>query len=306
LNKLLDATDEIANEISKRGDGSRHALRVEVAKIWRLAKKFDGDGEFDKVLKRLYRLAGLSGGRFLRYRAIRDILAEPSLADRVCDYIRCTGTVAEYLAFADAVLAHQEQVYADVNLVVFESFLRLEATGSEAAKIRRIATTVVKRERILPGREDCAAIAPLLMLRFGDRRSLQFLKRTLEDPERAQPAAVIRAAAITYAGLGIKEFVVVRKSAARLLRNHLSETIRFIEEVRRYSEVPDRFKARLRLGWDAVAGKRFLDMRTVLTVRLIMLNDRRAIQDWVRDWKTSLLKDSISEFDRKIIARWIQ
>jgi hypothetical protein len=220
--------------------------------------------------------------------------------------MRCTGTIAEYLEFVNTVLGHQEQVYADVNLVIFESLLRLEAMGDEAAEIRRLATWVLKRERNMTGLEDCAAIAPLLVLRFGDRRSLPLLKRILEDAERVQPATVVRAAAITYASFGVAEFREVRKSAARLLRNHLSETIRFIEEVRRYSEAPNRFKARLRLGWDAVAGIKFLDMRILLMARLLMLNDGPAVRTWVSDWKTNLLKESISEFDRWVIARWIR
>lgn len=70
-------------------------------------------GEFEKVLRRLYRLAGIARVRFLRRRALVDILTNPGLAERICDYIRSSGTALEYLNFSSAVMAHPEQVYPD-------------------------------------------------------------------------------------------------------------------------------------------------------------------------------------------------
>jgi hypothetical protein len=305
LNKLLDTADDLAKQITSRKGGSRRELRSAVAMIWSRAKAFDGDGEFGKILKRLYRVAGLARGRLLRQRAVKDILIEPSLAERICDYMRCTGTIGEYLQFANAILSHPEQVYADVSVAIVESLLRIEAAGKDAVEIRRLASSLLKRERSMPGSEDCAAIAPLLILRFGDRRSLPLLKRTVEDTHRVQPAAVVRAAAITYASFGVGEFRTVRATAAKLLRNHLSETVRFLEEIQNYQEVPNRYKARLRLGWDAVAGLRFFDMRVLLMARLLMLNDRRAIRVWIRDLKDTALRDSLSSFDQRLILHWL-
>ena len=84
------------------------------------------------MLKRLYRLAGIAGARFLRRRALKDALSNPELAERVCDYMRTSGSDLEYLNFVDQLMAADEQVYANVNLAAVESLLRLESTGYEA------------------------------------------------------------------------------------------------------------------------------------------------------------------------------
>jgi hypothetical protein len=101
-------------------------FRRAVRRIWREAQPHEGVGEFGKILKRLYRLAGSAGLRLLRNRSASDVLEDPSLVERVADYYRCTGTVNEYLDFVERLMNDREQVYADVNVALVESLLRVE------------------------------------------------------------------------------------------------------------------------------------------------------------------------------------
>ena len=305
LNRMLDAGDETAKLIGKQRGMTKTLLRLTVTAIWQKAKPVEGQGEFGKVLKRLYRLAGLAGARFFRRRAVRDVLDDPSLAERVADYMRCTGTVTEYLDFVEGLLTHKEQVYPCTNLVLVESLLRVEATGPPAARIRRLGSRLLRRELRIPGAEDCCGIAPLILLRFGDRRSLPLLRRAFVDAHRREPSVLIRSAAIVYASYGIDQFREVRNAASKLLRNNLSETIRFLEEIRRYSEVPNRYKARLSTAYDSVCGLRFVDMRTILMTRLLILNHSKKVRNWVDHWKAKVLAEPISAFDRRLIRRSI-
>jgi hypothetical protein len=304
LNKLLDEAEDIAKGIGAKAKG---ALRKQVSEIWKRAKGFEGDGEFAKVLKRLYRLAGLASARRLRHRAARDILADPSsLADRVCDYIRCTGTVQEYLAFATALMNNPEQVYPDVNVALVESLLRLEPSRTDITRIRRLGVALLTRKVVIPGADHCAVIAPLLLLRFGDRRSIPLLKRMLDDPDRIASSGVVRSCAIVYASFGSEYFQAIRKSASKLLRNHLSQTVRFIGEIRRYETVPDRYRARIYVGKDSVAGCMFVDMRVLLMACLLMSSNSKNVADWVADWKKGALKKSVSDFDRRLMRRLLR
>ena len=303
LNRMLDAGDETAKLIGKQRGMTKTLLRLTVTAIWQKAKPVEGQGEFGKVLKRLYRLAGLAGARFFRRRAVRDVLDDPSLAERVADYMRCTGTVTEYLDFVEGLLTHNEQVYPCTNLVLVESLLRVEATGPPAARIRRLGSRLLRRKLRIPGAEDCCGIAPLILLRFGDRRSLPLLRRAFVDAHRREPSVLIRSAAIVYASYGIDQFREVRNAASKLLRNNLSETIRFLEEIRRYSEDPNRYKARLSTAYDSVCGLRFVDMRTILMTRLLILNRSKKVRDWADQWKAKLLAEPISAFDRRLIRR---
>jgi len=302
LNKLLDGADETARRIGSTS-ASKRSLRKKVSGVWKKAKVHEGTGEFSKVLKRLYRLAGLAGARRLRRRATRDILTNPSLAKRICDYMRCTGTVEEYLSFTAALMNNPEQVYPDVNLALVESLLRLEPSPADRAQLRQFAAKLLRRELSIVGKDDCAVVAPLLLLRFGDRRSLPLLKRILDDPDRFVPPGIVRSCALVYASFGVKYFTVMRKSASRLLRNHLSQPVRFIEEIRACRVVPDRYKARLNVAWDSVAGRKFVDMRIVLMAKLLLLSKSKKVSDWVADWKRKTLTEPVSDFDRRLLNR---
>jgi hypothetical protein len=132
-----------------------------------------------------------------------------------------------------------------VNRVIIESLRRLEPSSRDVTLLRQLGVKLLKRQLPIAGADDCAVIAPLLILRFGDRRSLPLLKRMLDNLDRVVAPAVVRSCAIAYSSFGLESYRAVRKSAGKLLRNHLSQTVRFLEEIRLYREVPDLYKARV-------------------------------------------------------------
>lgn len=300
LNAMLDRAETAAQAGNPR---NRQSLRRQLRRIWSRARPHKGEGEFDKVLRRLYRLAGLARLRLLRGRALRDVLANPVLAERVCDYMRCSGNVSEYLRWAVSLMQNEEQVYADVNSTVTESFLRLEANKSESRNVRSLAAAFLSERSNLPGKLECKALAPLLILRFGDRRSLPTLKRCFDNDKTRISAPLLRAAAVVYASYGDAEFRMVRRSAGRLRSNHLADVVRLIERIRGSKEVPVRYKARLRLRYDPVAGTQYVDVRALLTVRLLRLSRAPQVIQWVADWKANVLTQPISVYDSQLVKR---
>jgi len=152
---------------------------------------------------------------------------------------------------------------------------------------------------------DCMAIAPLVILRFGDRRSLPLLQRCFENASGKIPVSVIRSAGVVFASFGIDEFKVVRRAASRLLRNNLAEWVRLIERVRGYDDVPLRYRRRLASRIDAVSGRKYVDMRSVLTARLLLLSTSRNVRRWVDDWRKKLLGEGISDYDKRMLSRII-
>jgi hypothetical protein len=303
LNGMLDRAEAAAKVARTRAQ--RLALSKLLRQIWVRAQRYEGAGEFDKVLKRLYRLAGIARLRFLRRRAHRDVLASPDLAARICDYIRSSGTVLEYLRWLDMLMQHPEQIYPDVNVTLIDSLLRLEAGGWESRRIRTLAASFLSGNATLPGAAECRALAPLLILRFGDRRSLPLLRRCFDDEKSPVSAPVLRAAALVYSSYGDREFAQVRRSASRLLRNHLADVVRLIERLRRSREIPVRYVARLQLRYDSVAQIRYVDMRTLLTVRLLHLARAPVVTRWVSTWKVNALSAAITPYDRRLVNRLI-
>ena len=301
LNHMLDVVESKAKTVKQQRD--RLELARQVRGIWTRAIHYEGEGEFEKILRRLYRLAGIARARFLRRRAVNDILSDPSLADRIASYVRVSGTASEYLIFANQVKMHPEQIYPDVDLALTEGLLRLEADNFTSSEIRSFAATLLAGKQLSPRSHMSRMLAPLLLLRFGDRRSLPVLKRGFDEEKSALPTPLLRASAIVYASYGVPEFRVVRASAARSMRNELATVVKLIERIRTYDDVPDRYKSRLKPRFDSVSGMKYVDLRALLTVRLLRLARSPRVGRWVLAWKTSVLTDTVSPYDKTVVRR---
>jgi hypothetical protein len=234
---------------------------------------------------------------------MKDILLDPGLAERILSYQRCIGTPTEYLDFAEALVGHEEQVYPDVNVAQMGNLLRIEATGKDAIRTRRMAAEVLTGKRKIRGYEHCGTIAPLLILRFGDRRSLSLLRTCITVSLDKLPPGTLRAAALVFASYGPTEARELRKLASKLWNNYLAEMVRLLERMEEYKDVPDRFKNRVKLQIDSVAGTKYVDMRALLTLRLLRLSNSRQIDQWISQWKRQVKQDQISAFDRRLIDR---
>jgi hypothetical protein len=301
LNDLLDKA-EAAAKLAKSTKQMR-AVSKQLTNIWSRARPYEGVGEFDKVLKRLYSLAGFSKLRFLRHRATRDLISNPDLARKVCDYMRCSGTASEFISWAETLMTNSEQVYSDISVTLLESLLRLEPDVAQTRRLRALAVEFLSGRRDIPGKSECRAIAPLLLLRFGDRRSLPLLRRCFDDDKAAAHPSLLRSAAITYASYGKDELTAVRKAASRRLVNHLADVVRLIERIKKVDAVPNRYKSRLNIRYDSVSKGHYMDMRALLTVRLLNMARSKNVTDWVDQWKTKTLAKSISTYDQKLIRR---
>jgi hypothetical protein len=298
INARLDAVEQVIENKSK----PRRALVRELAKIWRAAKRNKDHGEWEKIQKRFYRLAGLTKARFLRRCALRDLLSTPTLTERIADYVRCSGTSRDYLSFLRRVLRHREQIHEDVELVLLENLLRLELSGKVAASVVRMAMGMM--EEISESKRNFVFSAPacLLFLRFGNKRVKGALKRCFRDGMQTRHSHLVRAAAITYATYGSREFAEVRNAASLLLNNPLALMVRMVWRLKSLKEVPERFKARLTIRRDSVSGRHYLDMRTYVAARLLALNRRKAVRQWLKEWAEKSKKKHLSTADRRLVA----
>jgi hypothetical protein len=215
--------------------------------------------------------------------------------------MRCSGTVLEYLRWIRVVMQHDEQIYSDVNVALMEGLLRLEPNKFESSQVRSLAATFLSGKSTVAGVAECQTLAPLLVLRFGDKRSLPLLKRCFDDKSFSAP--LLRAAAVVYSSYGDKEFGEVRRSASRLMRNPLADIVKLVERIRKYPDVPVRYKARLRPRYDPVARALYVDGRALLTVRLLKLARAPQVIRWVADWKTNVVSQPISSYDRQLVRR---
>lgn len=300
VNADLDVVDALPR-------GTPNELRtysVMLYLAWRKDRKHEQrGGEWGKVLKRFYRLAGIAGARFLRARTQADALREPTLIDRIADYVRVTGTAAEYLTFMHALWGHPEQVYPDVNQTLTEGLLRLEPDAKEAKTIRKLASDLLSGKIKITGNLRCASIAPLLILRYGDKRSLPLLKKIVANLDSVAHPAIAKAVVAVYCSYGKAYYEEACDAASRLRDNHLAHFLKMLSVSLQYDTVPERFKFRRDPVFDVVAGKKFFDMRRLLILRFLRLNDKKPVKKWLKDARAKMLTHDVSAFDKALTSR---
>lgn len=298
LNRLLDE----AETLPLRTNRERQILRSKIKAILRYSLKFEGQGEWNKILKRIYLRAGVAKSRYLRSRALNDVIAYPDLGGRIADYMRWTGTAGEFISFAQRVWTRSEQIHGFVNLEVTECLIQIEAFGTEKTAMRRLASDLLRGKLKMPGYELCREVAPLILLRFGDRRSLPLLKRLLEQPFDGSFRSIRRSAGVVFASYGLSEYRHLRGVAARLQRRQFAELVHMVERIIAYDQLPKRHLNRFRLRYDASVARRFIDMRDVLAIRLLALNRKPTVLAELRRAKASLMLKPLSNFDRNLLS----
>lgn len=299
INDRLDALEPLVRE--KKPD--RAKIRQVTLSIWREAQSHEHDGEWDKILSRFYRYAAIGRGRSFRRRAVRDALSYPKITRRIADYMRATGSVSEYLEFVSSLCGHEEQVYPDVNLTLIESVLRLEPSTADARTLRTLASDILTGTWKHRGRSLCMPVAPLLLLRFADGRSMARLRTLVNSNTDNLPMPVIRASAIVYASCGIDHFQDIRRAASRMWINPLADIVRLIERIRGYKEVPGSYAQRLNTCFDSVLGCPYVDMRSVLAARLLTLNSKVPVRKWLSQKIESLSQADLSEYESGMLKR---
>lgn len=299
---LNTSLDEIQDAI-KDETVSKDECLEKMAGLWPEIEEAEGVGEWDKILSRTYRLAGTLGWDRLRPRALDDLIRYPTLATRIAAYYRCTGSASDFIDFAQSAWNLDEQIYPDVNLRLFEEFLRLEPEVDGARVLRRFAREVLDGDLDLLGSEMCSSVAPLLTLRYGDKRSLPTLEKAYKAQWHSLPPLAVRAASIVSASYGRAEAHDVRVEAGKLRINPLAEAMYLVDAIQDYTEIPGRYRRRLTLHWDSVRRTRYVDMRKLLCARLLRLNRRKSVNDYADELGERWRGASVSDYDRDLIQR---
>ncbi len=122
-------------------------------------------------------------------------------------------------------------------------------------------------------------------------------------PRQHHLSKSLRACAVVYSTNGAKQYSEIRNLAAKMFRNPLADTVRLIDRIRAMKEVPDSYKQRIHTDFDPVAGRPYMDMRSVMAARLLTLNANPRVRQWCSQKKSQLLKQALSRFDRAMINR---
>jgi hypothetical protein len=99
-------------------------------------------------------------------------------------------------------------------------------------------------------------------------------------------------------GLPVEPFDGSRTVAHLVLFAHDNEVAPIVGE--------HNYIRRLRERRESLTDTYYADMRTVLTARLLLLNERRTVRQWVKDWKRRLAQKGVSAYDQALLDRLLQ
>ena len=61
-----------------------------------------------------------------------------------------------------------------------------------------------------------------------------------------------------------------------------------------------------RSRYDSVTGKPFVDMRSLLAVKLLSLNTKPKVLSWISERKAEFVSKGISDFDKNLLDRLLR
>jgi hypothetical protein len=297
LNSELDAVEKMIEE-GKIGS----TLRAEVRRLWRKAKADEMIGNWDKILKRFYRLAGIAKLRFLRARALRDIRETPELAVRIASYLRVVGNCADYIAFTRKAADYYDIRTCETLQILLEGLLRLEPLGADRTLIREFVRVDVKRLAEEARQPRTKALLPLLLFRFGDRRGVRTLVKMLE--QSVQSPVLARSLSMVILAMDASKEAWIKDLASQLSSNTLSATMRFLKAVKDIKFISKILKEPLQLKRDSMSNQYYVDIRVLISLALLTTGDESAVRRGVRSIADGW-RPKITAFDRELLDRWI-
>ena len=245
-------------------------MRGEFRSGWKAARQFESEGEWGKVLRRFYLAAGRLGLRLFVRRSHDDVLADPSMAGRAAEYLRTVCLPAEFISRALDVIKDERIVYPDVTRVFTDEILKIDTlavTGTDRRRLRHLARRALGRNT---GDNIPSEMGALLLMKFGDRRSVPSLWKALSSSPRSRDA---RGIALVLASFGVKYCNRVLQLDTSIMGTGLFSSVRLLERVCS-DPIPDRVKGRMQLRCDSLSGTYHLDTRVLLIAVLYALNPR--------------------------------
>jgi hypothetical protein len=295
-------TNEELDELERSSPKTRAEIRAynkNLSQIWIAAKKNEGVGQWEKILARVYRAAAATKSRRFKRRVKKDVVECPGLCERALQYHRVTSSATEHRRLINRILDDEAIFGDDLVQNCFESLLTTEASGGQARKLRELAIALMNGGHARSRHKICLSAAPLLVFRFGDRRSVPSLRARLHrDWDGMLPLYRRSCAAVYVAMKGRPALLEITKLVAERRTFDMSVFCLTLDALLKRKDVHQRVKDRVQLTSSFASGLKTLDTRKTLLIKLISLNQTKEVQNWVRD-KVAGFAPKVSSFERQ-------
>lgn len=207
-------------------------LQSDLELIFREALKNEGYGNWDKVLKRFYRLAGMLQWPGLKKRAYCDLVEYPVLARRIFEYFIALRDLSGLLSLFQQLVRNGESIYESVEVDFFESILLTNFHSPDTRLLRRFARDWAVGKIHGSGRTLSQGVAALVLFWLGDGRSITTIESILNNQGHVLPGSVVRALLASYVALDPHRLVnTAMRMAARIGGSEVTRLMGLIERL---------------------------------------------------------------------------
>jgi hypothetical protein len=187
-----DLLDKIQKSINDRSE-AKYKLVKKLSYAWNHACKYEGKGNWDKVLKRFYGLASILGSSLLWQRVYDDLVNYPTLAPRIFEYMIARKTYAKLVQTFEEYIRNGECLYESVALSFFEAFLISDPPAKVRVKLRKLAQRALGKDWPPELGAHPKYAAAICLFWVGDKRSARSLLKQVREHGRELPEGVTRA-----------------------------------------------------------------------------------------------------------------
>jgi hypothetical protein len=143
----LDSNDALNNwEHRWKGkfESSRKAAATDLEAIWGTAKKLEGEGAWDKILKRFYGQAVRVRATFLDGRVLNDLITYPNLAGRIFESLARQDRTSELIDLFYRYARKGECLFEGVEAAFFDCLLLSAAGVADSKAIRLLCLNFIR------------------------------------------------------------------------------------------------------------------------------------------------------------------
>jgi len=276
--------------------------RAELRALWQQAKKHEGEGHWDKLLKRFYAYATASDTKLLERFAFDHLVDYPSIAPRIFAYFARRDRGVALIKLFEKYVTEDESLFEATEAAFFDALL----LGDFSAKDETMALNLVTR--YLDGNLTSSSggdigKASAILAYYWLGGNIKRLAAKLEKRGWSKLSTkVARAFLATLAATASGEFA---KTAVKFVGHPSDDVARiteFIQAIRLGELVAMKFPfAHLKSKWP-LRGK-YYDTRAWLQLELLSLSVGSGTATWIKNELAKFKKYAITHQEQRVLAR---
>jgi hypothetical protein len=300
------ASNELLDDIEMQIDKGQSAktLRKELRSAWSFAKRLEGVGHWDKIVKRFYTVTGKLSSNLFLSDSYGNLIRNPTLAPKIFEYFSALNKYDELLDLFQTFVQNGESVYESVEASFFENILCTNIPDSSRGRYRQFVQSWLSDAKLGSSRPYSRGSAALCLYWLGDRRSIGKIQNLLENGVATYQATTIRGLLASLVALSPESVDQTIMLCSKFGYAEVSSFAELLLKIGSRSDI-DCTLAKVTPRRPAMSGKDIFEARTWLRLEILSTAKSRGIQNWLKAQKRHLEKRSgFGDCELRAYKRW--